>query len=730
MGVFDDIQSYRSELNGGAGLNGLGIPQDTPDSQVLGTQVSTSEVTKPKYDTSEPVGYLLNALENDGYNLDELEPIIRDTGSQLIEAGAGTGKTTQLIFKIQADIISGEATQIVSIPGGQAMRVLDKIFVGTFLNTGAKELRDALFKVQRKYGYVLTVGDISFSTLHAEFKRALNGMGVITNMISASEARSMLKKALSDYNITRDDGKALTADDYRIIEGIFTYVRNRLDNQRYNVKACEDYGLTPTLIDGILENLKRMRWANNLMDFEDLQEVLYEGLKTSKAVRDYVASRYKFMYLDEFQDTSQIQYEIIKYYAVGLKKIIVIGDSDQCIYTWRGSDVNIIGKRFEEDFKPHVFTLTRNYRCPENILNPIIHSIEVNEFRHEKTLRSANKGGELYPYMVRNYSEMLKTMIRGIEEDVKQGKSVAVLCRTNFEGMIPAFYLEEKRLCTFSISGDNMTMSSPLPRKLLAVTSLFMEKSSANVKQTLEMFVPSRRYVWKVSELVKVLKNNRKSIFEIPMEDIEYSCGFLVPLISELRDLMEQDKTGITALRTIYLLLKFKVFDGDSAYCDSARAYIDMLLLIIDSHEFSDVYDFREYISEINEKLKGRIGKSNVGVQIATVHESKGKEWDSVYIWNDSEGSFPSSQSDPDNQEQEEEERRIHYIAWTRARKKLTVLGRVGTLSPFIKEAGVVCSVPDLPNGTIGAKGTERNLDAKGMHRWLLDNGAGDNAWA
>ena len=721
MGVFDDIQAYRSTLNGGTGLEGV---QSQAQTQAQGTQAppQTPQAQPSKYNVTEPIGYLLNALDKDGYNLDELEPIIRDKGSQLIEAGAGTGKTTQLIFKIQADIISGEATKIVSIPGGQAMRVLDKIFVGTFLNTGAKELRDALFKVQRKYGYALTAGDISFSTLHAEFKRALNGMGVVTNMISAAEARSMLKKVLSSFNITRDDGKPLVADDYRIIEGIFTYVRNRLDNQRYNVKACEDYGLTPTIIDGILNTLKRMRWSSNLMDFEDLQEVLYEGLQTNQAVRNYIASRYKYMYLDEFQDTSQIQYEIIKYYAVGLKKIIVIGDSDQCIYTWRGSDVNIIGKKFEEDFKPNVFTLTRNYRCPENILNPIINSIEVNEFRHEKTLRSAHEGGELYPYMFRNYSEMLKTLIKGIETDIKEGKSVAVLCRTNFEGMIPAFYLEEKRLCTFSISGDNMTLSSPLPKKLLGVTSLFMEKSSAAVKQTLEMFSPSRRETWRVSELVKVLKNNRKGIFDIPMEDIEYSCGFLVPLISELRDLMVKDETGITALRTLYLLLKYNVFDSNSAYCDSARAYIDMLLLIIDSHEFLDIYDFREYISEINERLKGRIGKTNVGVQIATVHESKGKEWDSVYIWNDSEGSFPSSQSDPDNQEQVEEERRIHYIAWTRARKRLTVLGRVGALSPFIKESGVVCTAPVLPSGSIGAKGTDTFLSFSDLKKMGTDN--------
>ena len=170
MGVFDDIQSYRSALNGGSGLDGVLSQSQAQKEGTDPTEIVTQPTAPtPKYDLKEPIGYLLNALDRDGYNLDELEPIIRDKGSQLIEAGAGTGKTTQLIFKIQADIISEEATKIVSIQGGQAMRVLDKIFVGTFLNTGAKELRDALFKVQKKYGYISTAGDISFSTLHAEF---------------------------------------------------------------------------------------------------------------------------------------------------------------------------------------------------------------------------------------------------------------------------------------------------------------------------------------------------------------------------------------------------------------------------------------------------------------------------------------------------------------------------------------------------------------------------------
>ena len=104
MGVFDDIQSYRSALNGGSGLDGVLRQSQTqeegkdPTEEVLKSTQPTAPA--PKYDLKEPIGYLLNALEKDGYNLDELEPIIRDKGSQLIEAGAGTGKTTQLIFKI------------------------------------------------------------------------------------------------------------------------------------------------------------------------------------------------------------------------------------------------------------------------------------------------------------------------------------------------------------------------------------------------------------------------------------------------------------------------------------------------------------------------------------------------------------------------------------------------------------------------------------------------------
>ena len=234
------------------------------------------------------------------------------------------------------------------------------------------------------------------------------------------------------------------------------------------------------------------------MDFEDLQELLYKYLYVTpnKAVQDFVAGRYKYIYLDEFQDTSQIQYAILKFYARGRlvfnketkagyeepifdglytpfedrdKRIIALGDDDQCIYSWRGSDIRIISEWFERDFKPTVTQLTVNYRCPENILKPVIPSIEKNKFRHQKPLVSYNKGGEFNIYSSDDVFFMLEDMCKKITEDVEKGLSVAIICRTNYDGVLPALYLEMLHKFKFSVSGVNMTLNTALPKKLLAM---------------------------------------------------------------------------------------------------------------------------------------------------------------------------------------------------------------------------------------------------------------------
>ena len=617
-----------------------------------------------------------------------------------------THNTTALTFKIMYDIVTGEAMTLKQIESGLPVRVVNKMWVCTFLRSGAEELQSSLTKWQRKLGYSQTADQINFSTMDAEFKRCINAMGVATNIGDAGKLHNLFCKAVDSCNVSRSGGYPLTKEDYQILSGILVYYRGRLDNQRYNHPSMKDYDLTPTILDLIAKQFANLRATNGIMDFEEIMELLYKYLyiEPNPAVQDFVANRYNYIYIDEFQDTSQMAYAILKFYARGklwlnrfggdvkvvseggtvpdglytnqetLGKIVVVGDPSQCIYSFRGSDSKILVNDFDEDFKPCLSRLSVNWRCPANILNPVVSSIHCNPDSAVQDIKAAREGGEFFAYAFPSYKSMITQLKVDMTKDMEDDMRVAVLCRTNFDGLIPAFVLAEDGRFDFSISGENMTLNSPLPRKIIGVTSLFTERSTPAVKTTLEFFA-SRQDKWGVKQLIDTLKMNNMSIWQIPIEDIRYSCPSLEKFVTSVKKVFyvngSRDKSKeLEALRTVYYMMIVDVFAGDSAYCESARAYIETMLYVIENHDFQSVYEFLEEIELLNDKLAGRIKKKSAHIQIATVHEYKGKECDSVYVWNDSDGTFPSSKCDVNNEDQLNEERRVHYIACTRAKKR------------------------------------------------------------
>lgn len=888
----------------------------------------------------------------------------------LIEGLIPTHNTTALIFKIMHDIITGEATKLTSIPNGNQVRVVDDIFVGTFLKTGADELAERLAYWQRGLGYTVTADRVNFSTLHAEFKRVLNTMGAATPIGKDSEISKCMRKAIDGLGISRE-GSALSAEDYKIISGIITYYRGRLDHNRYNHPSAGEYGLTPVLLDRLVSDFANQRQLAGIMDFEDLQELLYKFLYVTpnKAVQDFCANRYKYIYLDEFQDTSQIQYAIIKFYARGrlwlnrgtsteedsksilytgnetLGKIVVVGDNDQCVtedtvlrmyypndivevvteppkkpslddivmqckeaqvqnnhtefkpirdikkgdfvccadnedsrywqsdeedddysygmsatqvieepivhkrrnidlyritvydyiddldveltlecssdhilftnnknlaipnevyktlikdtdegstergfftlehcckkekftmvyakdlsvgdyvliekyagsltlneiisiekvhydevdlydihtdarnysangfvshnclYSWRGSDNAIIENDFDNDFRPCHSTLSYNYRCPSNILDAIIPSIKMNKGNDTREYRSAREGGICKGYHFTSYKGMLNQLVEDIDTEMQEGNTVAVLCRTNYDGVLPAFILESNKKYDFSISGQNMTFDSPLPKKIIAIASLFTERNSPAVKNTLSMFVP--RYAeWSVKQLVDTLKNNGKNIWQIPDADLEYSCPELAPMIKTIKGMFYEggkrvQEKEMNALKFVYHWIMTNTFGGSSLYCESARAYIEALLYIIDNNNFESVFEFVEHINNINERLHARVSNTKAKISIVTVHEFKGKERDTSIVWNDSDGVFPSSKTDVENESELEDERRVHYVACTRARKKNLVYTIYGKEGIFAKEMNIEFESPQKIGGKLPNKAQSTQL--------------------
>lgn len=880
----------------------------------------------------------------------EMACIMVDNPSHLylIDGAVPTHNTTALVFKIIHDIVTGECTTMKQVPNGITYRAVDKVWVCTFLRTGAEELKDALLKWQRKLGYTETGEQIVFSTLDAEFKRCLNAMGVATNIGKDSVLFSLMKKAIDSCNIT-NGGAPLTKEDYQIIGSIITYHRGRLDQKRYQHPSMSDYSIMPRDLDIIVSQFASLRRAEGIVDFDEIQELLYKYLYVTpnKAVQDFVASRYKYIYIDEFQDTSQMQYAILKFYARGhlwmncggedkvdvdavgglytaeetQGKIVAIGDPSQCltadvnvgntgialkpiteirngdyvrsyscdlqkecvtqvigdvietpykgdiititaengkkfsvtpqhkfyrkivlkhvnnhynscdifvpevetswlallkpmgyavyrrgngdglfkhnsyytsydaliidmltktkldnitfivevdnfsvtymevdaeklavgdcllhtepkdsytkvtgvsitgiekthyegkvydintknhmfaieggflvhncIYSFKGSDSRILVEEFDKDFRPVLCRLSTNYRCPRNILEPIVPSIHQNADSANQVITAYNDGGEFNAYSFANYKAMVNQLVIDLNRDMTENNKVAILCRTNFDGTIPAFILESEKKFNFGISGENMTLDSPLPKKLVNVASLFMERSTPAVKATLSMFV-SRNETYALNKLIDTLKMNNMWIWEVPKADIDYSVPSLSRMIDGVKQIIYKngvhDKNmDLEALRFVYFDLMVNVFRSQSAYSLSAKAYISSLLYIIESRNYKTVYDFVEDLDIINTRLHGRIGKRTAPIQIATVHEFKGKERDSIIIWNDSEGSFPSSKCDIEDEEQLAEERRVHYIACTRAKKRSTIYTLQDRIGMFVKEMNVSLKTP------------------------------------
>ena len=658
---------------------------------------TTGQSTTDFFTIAQNYGFI---MYDENGNPTELCKVLQTDGNNYIQAIAGSGKTTALVLKVLYDVYKGELLKKQTLENGMQVTIMDKVFVGTFLKSGADELKRSIVKMQEKLG--IDVGStqintqISFGTLHAEFKRALNEMGVKTPIGSSDTLFKLFKKAVDKNGIHGSNGKKLSNEEYKTIESVLIYYRGRIDNKRADHPSAKEFGLTISRLEGLANTYKNLKEARGVMDFEDLQELLYTYcyVKPTPAVIEFLASRYNYMYLDEFQDTSQIQYALLRVYmrdvskqAVNRKvgKITVVGDVQQCIYSFRGSDINVMYRYFDNDFNSTHNNLSYNRRCPDAILAPIVPSISKNAESVGITIKALNTGGEFHCYSYDTTKEMLVELKDKVEEDIKNGLSVAILCRTNYDGVVPASYIGLNNIGVFSVSNESMTLKGALVNDLRNVTLLFNARGGDGIKKALSLFTPLYEQQ-KVAELCKTLKQNNKMIWDIPIKDVKYSCPMLSKFVEQWFTLRKvSDDIGV--LKAMYWELHDEVFGkSDSAYAIGAVAILDLFLFMLNNNNYNSVSEFRDDIDLLDEKLSACVKSKRAKLIVSTVHEFKGKEADSVYVWNDNRGVFPSQKTNVAIKEELEEERRVHYIACTRARKKQTIMTLSGRVSMFVKE--------------------------------------------
>lgn len=650
----------------------------------------------------------LENLSNMGYDLTELEGVLKTWGNQLVLSCAGSGKTTSTIFKLIYGVRTGKLTKKVEV-NGNTVRVMARVWVSTFLRSGAQELKYELSKWNKKLGYIDTADAINFSTIHSEFKSVLNALGVQTVFISAKDNTTALRNILKRHGVKRK-GRNLNAEDIRDFEGALTYTRNRLDKKRYIHDIYVECGITPIEVDSIINDWATARNAANKMDFEDLQDYLYNFLYVEERqdVIDFIADRYDFLFIDEFQDTSQKQYAILKAYMEGAKQIVAVGDDDQTIYSWRGSDHNIITKEFISDFEPTISTLSTNYRCPENIVNAIVPSISLNKERLEKSIKAYNKGGELRIGTFSSYNSMVKKLGELIQKDISDRMNVAIICRENSDGLLPAMMLDRDGRFSYSIGSDAMTLNSYMVKQAINVIRLVHEKATKNVADALKQLTFNS---WEIDSLVSALKNSGETIWNVPMDEVSYSCPSISYPLQEWRNVYRGIEEGtLTDIGLAEYLLSYYhnfIYTSESTYDVRMRSILSSLIVLVRSDDFRSTGELLYELEEMNLRMQSRMKLSNVDVRIVTVHEFKGKEADSVYVWNDSVDVFPHKKSK--TPEEFEEERRNHYIACTRAKKRSTIMTIQGSVGAFVNEMDL--SKAENINSIASARGSLKGRD-------------------
>lgn len=690
-----------------------------------------------------------NALEKfykrikEDYSIEEMQEILDCDDNMLIVSCAGSGKTTTLILKLIRDFLKGKFVK-KRIVNGMEISSTCNILVSTFLKTGAAELEKSMNKMIKKYNIKgIDTSNISFCTMHAEVKRSLARMNYIPTIMGEGDSYKYIRRACKNYNIhslVAGKSKDLTNEEIKDIECILTYARNRLDNSKYNHPLMAEYGIGEIELKAILEDFKQYKAVDKVCDFEDLEEVLYDAYGKLPKVVEYISNKYDYIYLDEFQDTSQLQYAILQPYLKNAKGFIAVGDDDQCIYSWRGSDVDLIQNKISHDYNPVIKKLTINRRCPENILSPIISSIEMNKSRHKKNLKASKPGGKV-EIVVDGGASYLMNAVR---EDLKKSENVGILGRTNADLLIPALLLELDGYSSFSLS-KSVGLKDGIPSRVLGVMDLLAQRYNENFESYFKMFL-GKYNSYEASKLADVLSANESyNIFTIDLRDLEYSAPSLFSILRMIRktckynpDTRQFEGDRVKAYIDLLEIIEQDVYNGKTIYAQRARDFTFYIRKIIQEHEkvkdlsFDELYKLfhTDLVQSLEKKKPQKITRvKNMDgsweditppedksfVRITTVHDAKGKQWDNVYIWNDVDGCFPNAVGNrPLTEEEFEEERRVHYIAWTRAVKKLTVFTRSDRLEGFLKECDLSeCEIIDI--------GETKRLTAQNMGKSTKD---------
>lgn len=600
---------------------------------------------------------------NTNFKLNKQQQLAVDAvdGPILVIAGAGSGKTRVLTARICHLIEIGvNPYNILAI---------------TFTNKAANEMKE---RIERQLGY----SDVWTSTFHSMCARILRmdceriGYSTDFTIYTDLESERVVKRILQDYpqadpknkgdylwHISRAKTLALSPDDY------YDTIKDS-DSDAYNV--AEVYRRYET-------ELKKC----NCLDFDDLLLKTVLLFSTCPDVLEKYQNRFHYINVDEFQDTNKLQYDIVKMLSKKHGNLFVVGDEDQSIYSWRGAEIrNILD--FPKDFKgAKVFKLEQNYRSTTSILKAANNVIKNNSNRNEKTLWSEiNQDDSIEYYEAYNDRDEATRVARAIDTLHRKGapySEMAILVRAN---SVTRGFEEEFNLhgIPYKVFGGFRFYERKEIKDALAYVRIAINPSDND--SILRVVNYPKRGIGNtaVAELQNVAKDTNSTLFQVLINPGLLSSATakkLAPFTEIATELVKMQKQ-MSAVEFVQFAIRRSGLESslaqsgdpeDSNRLENIEELVGAVQQFSQDNENATISDFMQSVALVSDTDSMN---SDDYVTIATVHAVKGLEFDNVFIVALEEGIFPTQRAIYSGDI--EEERRLMYVAITRARKRLFVL--------------------------------------------------------
>lgn len=592
-------------------------------------------------------------------NKEQYNAALATDGPVMVSAGAGSGKTRLLTYRI-AYLITEK-----NVPP-------HKILAITFTNKAAGEMKERISKVAQN-GDMVTV--CTFHSFCARMLRTYSSFipGYKENftIYSDEDTKKIFKDLFLQLNIDDESTRCNYKHNLSVIKNDNMTIEEFAKIYSYD----KDIDVFVKFYHMYQDELKK----NNAMDFDDLLINFYKLISTNEDILESIQNKYTYFSVDEFQDTNKLQYDIIKLLASKTKNILIVGDEDQSIYGWRGANIDNIFN-FTKDFpNTQIFKLQQNYRSTKKILDRANMIIKNNKSRLDKQLYTENDdGADVIYYSAYDEKEEADYVVRNILTQHNRGvpyHEMAILMRVNslsleFEKKLLAYnvpyvmyngfkFFERQEiknvlayLTAIANPDDNISFARIInfPKRGIGDTSIEKLTEIANKNQTsLKQVVLNYEQELLPKALKDKLKNFKQLLLDLDEKAKEISMGEFMNYMLEEAKILE-------------------AFDENDEKDQERRMNVDSLL--------ADVFEFEKLNPDatILNYLENVTLSSNMdnddgkGVVIATVHGAKGLEFDTVFVVGCEEKIFPISRDDNDELE---EERRLMYVAITRARKDL-----------------------------------------------------------